>query len=406
MARDDNGAWLAMGILGAAAAAGAVMGRKGSRAAPERPLSASALKLLTVMSQKKGATSMVNMSVLTEALEHLGWRVEEVEGAHLVQDYGERIIPKLIPNFYQKHPKADLYFSSLGGWLRYMSYPDRTVDEARTRAALADLSLEATPVGKKGPTEPKEGKLYFYHLPMYRDDLGFDGIKFWVGVPAWKISSPTSSIVVPHPLTSRGVLDDAHKLKPSGFWSWAYKNGLQQAATAKVGKDGAEKLREAIRLENPRSLLGTGTCPVCDRNVVLTDSKRIMRHGWAVQGDGYSDYVWHSGPCFGFQFPPIEISLKGASEYLDRIIKPSQVGAASRLPILKAGPDTIHAREWKKTVEISRPDDWPQNQYSPYAKALNADIMRAEAEIEALKRARIGLEAKIKNWKPRPLPGT
>ena len=37
MARDLNGAWLAIGVAGAVAAAGAVMGRKGSRAAQEAP---------------------------------------------------------------------------------------------------------------------------------------------------------------------------------------------------------------------------------------------------------------------------------------------------------------------------------------------------------------------------------
>lgn len=61
-----------------------------------------------------------------------------------------------------------------------------------------------------------------------------------------------------------------------------------------------------------RTLENTGTCPVCGRNIKMRDGK-MVDHGFKI---GYGS---RHGKCFGVGYEPMEVSPKGAEDYLDSL---------------------------------------------------------------------------------------
>ena len=65
-----------------------------------------------------------------------------------------------------------------------------------------------------------------------------------------------------------------------------------------------------------RTREGTGTCPVCFRNVKISGSGSIMLHGYKRPGYGMTE-----GKCPGVGYPPFELSVKGVAAYLNQLVR-------------------------------------------------------------------------------------
>ena len=67
------------------------------------------------------------------------------------------------------------------------------------------------------------------------------------------------------------------------------------------------------RLTPERTLENTGTCSVCGRNVKLSNTGKIVDHGYTIR------YGFQEGNCFGVGYAPIEVSSEGAVAYLSAL---------------------------------------------------------------------------------------
>jgi hypothetical protein len=82
----------------------------------------------------------------------------------------------------------------------------------------------------------------------------------------------------------------------------------------------------------PRTIENTGTCAVCGQNVKLSGGK-IVSHGYRV--------IWnsHQGNCYGVDYEPIEISPKGAIDYLASLESYKADQEAALLAAIEAAVD-------------------------------------------------------------------
>jgi hypothetical protein len=375
--------------------------------------SPSALKMLKVMTEGAGKTGSINVNLLSEVLGLMGWEIKEKVGAKPL-DAAEKIEHLLADVLRPLHTTTWSY----SGVKNPVEFWFRNEEEARKGAAEILRAVELAP--KTGPMSPVTGKVYvhlFNPEPFIRPHNGILAITtqfWWLGVPAWDLKAANgATATITLGVDRWGRLDDPTKMKMPSFWTWGYKNGLQEAAQKALDDIGAKVVEKAIRLPSARNLLGTGTCPACFSNVKLSGGT-MMRHGWEVQGRrGWGQYgaSWHSAACFGFHWPPYEVSKTGTEAYLEKAVKPSLKGAQEQLRRLQAGPDKLLTKDFRgKPLELVKPEGFAfdltkyyvSDSYEQHLQHLIRGVLYDIAGMEDLQRT---LEAKIKEWKPQPLPG-
>ncbi len=88
---------------------------------------------------------------------------------------------------------------------------------------------------------------------------------------------------------------------------------IELANEVKATLTKARKPRTTERETPERTIENTGTCAVCGMNVKRDKRGNIVDHGYRVS--------WHErqGGCYGVGYPPIELSPKGAENYLAMI---------------------------------------------------------------------------------------
>jgi hypothetical protein len=373
--------------------------------------------MLKVMATGAGKTGMVNINLLSEALGLLGWKVEERVGATPVKDTDQ--FKRLLPEFL-RISKADTW--GYPGVKDTKEFWFKTEAEAVAGAALLRKHVEVVP--PKGPVAPRVGTVYVHEIGnVYDSAPGYARWAvptklWWVGVPAWAFSNGKGpAAVLTLGMDSYGRVADPSQMKLPSFWTWGYKNGLKEAATAFLASMGAEVVEALTRPQNARSLDGTGTCSACFENVKLTSDQIIMRHGWVVQGHrGWGDYgnSWHSAACQGFQWAPFEISKAGTENYLKRYVIPTIANMKARLRELESAPATITQTSnyggMAKSKVFTRPDDFEPGLSSypslSYGDALMSMIKRTEYDLKNILDHQRTIDARIAAWEPRPLPGT
>jgi hypothetical protein len=378
--------------------------------------SPSAVKLLKMLSTASGKTAMININLMTEVLALFGWSVTEKVGAFRLTDSDQ--LKGLLAAFVRDFKATPWGYSGVKD-------PKEFWFESSEAAAAGRAELEriVQRVGGTGPTSPEAGKLYVYHVegPL-NDNLTYAPNRWivrtamwWLGVPAWEFRTPKGDTLdVVLSVDYRGRLADPTAMSLTRFLTWGYKNGLDTAAKAFLENMGAAKVDEITRPQSARSLENTGTCPACFMNVKLTNDT-IMRHGWQVQGQrGWGQYgsSWHSSACFGFRWPPFEVSKAGTEEYLKVAVQPSLERARNRQRELAAYPPSLQTydRFNRKTLTVEKPADfvprrggYPSGSYGAIHDRLMHEVNSHVAGLEDLERT---LEAKILAWTPQPLPGT
>jgi hypothetical protein len=129
-----------------------------------------------------------------------------------------------------------------------------------------------------------------------------------------------------------------------------------------------------------RDLTNTGTCPICFRNVKLTDNGKIWNHGYR---QGYNRGQ-HYGNCYGVGYRPYELSPDGSRVFLVRFATPSAENLATEVNRL----ERLHDQRPEK-------DDWKENQ----------NLRDAEYQLRKAEELVKFFTAKVNDWKLQPLPG-
>ncbi len=376
--------------------------------------SPSALKLLKVMAEGGGKTSMLNINLLTETLSVLGWTVQETTGSTRLTSSDQ--LEALLAKFLRETRGKAWGYSGVKDPKEFW-YP--TEDAAQD--AMSVLLTHVTKVSATGPANPKRGELYVVNVEGPFNDSHDKGrwivrTQFWwAGVPSWTFATGKGGEAeINLTMDDRGRLQDPTAMKLPAFWTWAYKNGLQEGAKAYLDKIGAVQFEVATRSENSRSIDNTGTCPVCFTNVKLTGGT-IMRHGWVVRGQrGWAQYgnSWHSTACWGTRRLPFEISKQGTEDYLKMVIKPSAIRATGILANLRQHPPEKidYMSTTGKPMTVERPEgfvlDTMAYPRASYGYVLTEEFKRITRDIASMDNMQRTLEAAIQGWTPKPLPGT
>ena len=137
-----------------------------------------------------------------------------------------------------------------------------------------------------------------------------------------------------------------------------------------------------------RTLEGTGTCPVCGRNVKIDERFRIVNHGYEVQ------YHSFQGGCYGVGYRAWEVSTEGSVAFQAAIIK-QKARAEELLPSID-GWTSIWSHSRKAHVPAGDPI---------FARLIADKKQEVEREISYCGSLIADLTKKIEGWKPQPLPG-
>lgn len=179
------------------------------------------------------------------------------------------------------------------------------------------------------------------------------------------------------------------------FLKWAKVQGLMEAVEAKLGPAPVRAPR--------RDMMNTGTCACCFGNFKLwrpQTLKTMVLHGYVRPGHGYI-----IGNCPGVRFQPYELSCEG-TVYMLGLVENAIDNKKAVLEML-ATTTELWVRRWdaaagnSKSV-IMRAIEEPK--WSFEAERRN-QIAACEYEIEVMERDRATLDAKVKGWVLRPLPG-
>jgi hypothetical protein len=315
----------------------------------------------------------------------------------------------------------------------------------------------AIEVGRKGPAEADliEGQIYYWkaqrtpvpenhkfvnvfdedgnqvQIPRSESIVKYPEGTFyvkgiWSVYPAWRLTAPANQSVT-------FEVQDIDKMKPAKVYNWLYKKmDARERAKALVEElGGREAVEQSVKPVDPRTLEGTGTCPVCFRNIKLNTDNTMKRHGWNVQGQrqvGSYGVSWHTGPCIGVGYEPYELSPAGTVAAQKVVLR--NIGSALDAWVnLQEKPElTIYkktrlygdeAKAYRKEHGIRggmvyredrvvlRPGDTSrlhpmQGDYETVWQSRNNS---ARGKLQHLKRDFEFLDGKIQDWEVRPLPG-
>jgi hypothetical protein len=149
---------------------------------------------------------------------------------------------------------------------------------------------------------------------------------------------------------------------------------------------------------------GAPTCPVCFRDILLDDAKKMVHHGYERPGHGYI-----VGDCFGVGYEPLEVSKKGSEAYLAKILRPHLAGRKLHLAELKSGEITQFVELPRPRHNGQGPKEEPKiitklDQPEEFARRMERAIAATEHQIALVKADIATFEKVIPEWQPKPLP--
>ena len=186
------------------------------------------LKALQKMA--RGSKGQVVMRLIEQIFPLLdGWNIEEVTVFALANGYGGEDKFKVGLDDKLKRIGIDHVWS--GG----VKDPiELSVNRGNDREkAMQEYRKAVTIAPKSGPSgRATVGKMYSTEPYLGREGgHRFNVDRAWLGSPGWKVTTPRGSKTFARPNTRRGFVDP-NDMKLTAFWTFAYKNGLKEAAQA------------------------------------------------------------------------------------------------------------------------------------------------------------------------------
>jgi len=363
-------------------------------------LSLAVYRLLEVMAKGAGKTSTLDIHLLAETLGAIGWSVKPTPGFARLTTHRQLDNHPVIQSWLARHraetwgydgvkePKEVWFDSQESAESGYKSFPVQVSPIPSTD--ISDLTVHHV----NSPSRSRSDRWIIWTMG------------WTMGVPTFTFTSKSGSeVTISMSVDYRGRIADPNKTPMPSFWTWAYKNGLQQDAQEILSSIAIVPKKPATLTD--RTLDDTGTCPACMTNVKMARG-RIMRHGWSVQGHrgrGQYGYSWHSGPCFGVGYEPWEVSPKGAEDYvknLDKIL----ANLNQLIQDLRSGTREIrNPRYDPKSFSGSRVPKTLTPSDPSYDKALRTLIDMKTMEVNQVTIEISRTDARIASWEPKPLYG-
>jgi len=357
-------------------------------------LSKNALAFLTKAA--KGIKGGFDPAALAEALPLLGWAIgQEVVPASLD---GEKAGAFLKPVAAHAGIAAD--FVGLGGKDPIIALVD-TREQAATLVTILRQTLLSWS-SKGPPIALGAGQMATRGIgPYVGGRHGVELREVWRGMPGYRVRTESGDVVFTPKLSYTGRVEPLTETGSDRFWTFAYKSGLKAKAAEAIAKLGAESVAAALRPVSARSLEDTGTCPACFSNVKLHEHT-MMRHGWSVSGTRYKGaqgMSWHTGPCFGFHYPPFELSPQGTIEYIAKVLRPTEARMQENRAELRLKP-SLTMENYRGQKEVITPSD------RRYDGEWGSRMRKIDRSIETIQKEIAEDAARVKGWKRRPLPGS
>ncbi len=353
-------------------------------------------KLLEVMSQGAGKTSTLSFSLLRDTLRVLGWDVEMLEGFAKLSSHEQFERHPQVKSWLDRHnakawgyagvkePQHFWFASQEDAERGYQNFPVKI-------SAVPSTNLDTLTVSQV--RRPQQDDQHRWVIATFGWSLG---------VPALKFTSKSGSVLIANmSVDSYGRIADPEKTQVPSFWTWGYKNGLQQAAKDALAGSVLSPKPLAV---GDRTLDNTGTCPACMRNIKLFHEK-VMRHGWNVQGGrsrGQYGQSWHTGPCFGVGYDPWEVSPQGGVDYAEYLRKVLQ-GLRVSLQSLHGRPSSIANPFYNPQYRFLKEPERLTPDHPRYDAALKSLIQMKDLELQSITREVSKVQARISTWSPKPL---
>lgn len=163
------------------------------------------------------------------------------------------------------------------------------------------------------------------------------------------------------------------------------------------------------RKPNPNAvepdLSNTGHCPICGKLQKLGAGNKMVDHGFTIS-NGAHYFGYREGHCFGFKYPPYELSSEGCTAFIT-YLEEIKVNVNKRLTKLKSGSIqtlTIKIRVRKEFGRYEDEDKEVVKGTPEFDRALEGAIQRAEGEVSSLQHDIDYQTEKVKVWQLAPLP--
>jgi hypothetical protein len=353
----------------------------------------------------KGIKGGLDIKALQEALPVLGWSIQDVTVTTPID--GEKVTGQM-KDIFQKNgiARGEKFYESYDSPGKKRLF----VEGEAAKNLFRDIKTIVTETSNKKPPVAGLGEMILRNLQIETIRPGQWIISFcesWLGFPGWLVKNSQGSQVIFTPkMAYHGRLEPIQETGSTRFWTFAYKSGLKEAARSFLDTMGTDVVQNILKPVDPRTLINTGTCPVCFENIKLVQG-RMMRHGWRVAGRrqrGAIGMTRHTGPCFGVGYEPFEISPQGTKDYLKKSLLPAIEKAKNNLAFLKTRP--VLRRETRgryiqgKWVRDNEDIDPTHYEYDRY---LESEMDKMRQFLSALEDERDMLSNRIAAWKPKPL---
>lgn len=218
------------------------------RASEDIPL----IRFMVKLSKKaKGA---VDMELAKRAFELLGWKIEDTKTVLDLSKStdGSSIIESLLKSWWTTNDVDHLFYDWGEPPKTWMFKFESHADAER---GLSSIGREMTKVTSM-PTSPTVGTLYMtapsdVH-PVFHA-YGFHVKSIWLGLPGWTVTTASGvSMEIPVPIYRTGKIDPGPAYNSARFWTFIYKNKIDEAAKKYLDKEGAEIVEDALRTKSQR----------------------------------------------------------------------------------------------------------------------------------------------------------
>ena len=121
-----------------------------------------------------------------------------------------------------------------------------------------------------------------------------------------------------------------------------------------------------------------------------------VRHGWSVQGDrrkGQRDRSWHTGPCFGTNRKPYEVTKDTTVDFLTQVIEPEEARIIAKVEHLKAAPDIITKATRNGVESLTKGTPEYKVELGKQTRWEEENLREIQRDIKILRKA-------IADWKP------
>lgn len=348
--------------------------------APAKPLTDGAIKLYLARVSGRKAGEQVHVESTRDLVEALpGWSWEEAVLAEpvtetLARKFGDRVratapdlsVHGVRPLILWRGGDQDVTDEDLARVRAFVEVREGVEDDAPVVGALG--TLLASGVASLVDVPGKRPLLYGWGRTVIVLP------RVWRIGAAWRVRSPSGATYALYrdelqpdarPAPRRGPPPGALVFS-KGFWTWAYKQGLAEAAEAVVASVNQRAREHALR-SIPKDRTHTGECQMCGNIYKLQPANPplMVDHGFSfpesmgVRGMGLGSLGPRNGGCPGVNFQPYELGCDRLVWYrplLMERVRNLEASLARLKSDKQSGADIVVPTSWTRQLQKGERD--------------------------------------------------